>query len=182
MRYWKKLQEFWKIFTGREWFKINGHLRGRKSRRLPVHRHGAKGHPNDAPAPILRPSWWTDRSADIRNPISSGIVTKPSKPDTNRSENDKEKTWFLGNLVVMPVRTTMARAGWVKVMLRKPSGFSRLICCVEIVSMVGPGDVDPCSKNALTLVVEVPICKLRTMNVTEEKESMPEKDVNVWRD
>ena len=43
--------------------------------------------------------------------------------------------------------------------------------------MVDPGDVDPCSKYGLTLVVEVPICKLRTMNVTEEKECMPEKHV-----
>ena len=86
---------------------------------------------------------YTYASADPRpaNSMFSDIVTNPSKPDTDMPENDNEKTWFLGNSVVT-VRT-LARAGWVEVMSRRPSGFSRFICRVENVPMIGPGDVDP---------------------------------------
>ena len=86
---------------------------------------------------------YTYASADPRpaNSMFSDIVTNPSKPDSDMQESDNEKTWFLGNSVVT-VRT-LARAGWVEVMSRRPSGFSRFICRVENVPMVGPGDVDP---------------------------------------
>ena len=86
---------------------------------------------------------YTYASADPRpaNSMFSDIVTNPSKSDTDMPENDNEKTWFLGNSVVT-VRT-LARAGWVEVMSRRPSGCSRFICRVENVPMIGPGDVDP---------------------------------------
>jgi hypothetical protein len=86
---------------------------------------------------------YTYASADPRpaRSIFSDIVMNPSNPDSDLLEDANEKTWFLGNSVVT-VRA-LARAGWVEVMSRRPSGFSRFVCRVENVPMVGPGDVDP---------------------------------------
>ena len=50
------------------------------------------------------------------------------------------KTWIMGNSIVS-IRTV--RTGWVEVMSRRPSGFTRFICHLENVPMVGPGDVTP---------------------------------------
>ena len=78
-------------------------------------------------------------SADPRpaGSVFSDIVLKP----TASNSEAKEKTWILGNSVIT-VRT-LARSGWVEVMSRRPSGFSRFVCRVENVPMVGPGDVVP---------------------------------------
>jgi hypothetical protein len=78
-------------------------------------------------------------SADPRpaGSIFSDIVLKPT---TSNSEA-KEKTWILGNSVIT-VRA-LARSGWVEILSRRPSGFSRFVCRVENVPMVGPGDVVP---------------------------------------
>ena len=78
-------------------------------------------------------------SADPRpaGSIFSDIVLKP----TASNSETKEKTWILGNSVIT-VRA-LPRSGWVEIMSRRPSGFSRFVCRVENVPMVGPGDVVP---------------------------------------
>ncbi|KAF8966956.1 hypothetical protein BDZ97DRAFT_1806083 [Flammula alnicola] len=84
---------------------------------------------------------YTYGSADPRpaNSTFSDIVTNPSHSSSDMQNN--EKTWILGNAVVT-IRS-IARSGWVEVMSRRPSGFSRFVCRVENVPMVGPGDVAP---------------------------------------
>lgn len=62
---------------------------------------------------------------------------EPSPPDVLQSS----KTWLVGNAVVTV--NALPRAGWVEVLSRRPSGFSKLICHVENVPMIGPGDVSP---------------------------------------
>lgn len=83
---------------------------------------------------------YTYGSADPRpaNSVFSDIVTNPDNPG---SETQAEKTWIMGNSVIT-VRS-VARTGWVEVMSRRPSGYSRFVCRVENVPMVGPGDVTP---------------------------------------
>ncbi|KAF8894998.1 hypothetical protein CPB84DRAFT_1848328 [Gymnopilus junonius] len=82
-------------------------------------------------------------SADPRpaNSVFSEIVLNPSTSDGTSEIRDNEKTWIIGNSIVT-VRT-LPRSGWVEVMSRRPSGFSRFVCRVENVPMVGPGDVSP---------------------------------------
>ena len=60
--------------------------------------------------------------------------------DNQGTSPSNTKTWIMGNSIVS-IRTV--RTGWVEVMSRRPSGFSRFICHVENVPMVGPGDVSP---------------------------------------
>ena len=81
---------------------------------------------------------YTYASADPRPATStfSDIVLNPS--DTPSGD---QKSWLLGNSVVT-IRA-LARSGWVEVMSRRPSGFSRFVCHIENVPMVGPGEVDP---------------------------------------
>lgn len=83
---------------------------------------------------------YTYGSADPRpaNSVFSDIVTNPANPV---SEAQAEKTWIMGNSVIT-VRS-IARTGWVEVMSRRPSGYSRFVCRVENVPMVSPGDVAP---------------------------------------
>ena len=83
---------------------------------------------------------YTYGSADPRpaNSVFSDIVTNPANPV---SEAQSEKTWIMGNSVIT-VRS-ITRTGWVEVMSRRPSGYSRFVCRVENVPMVGPGDVAP---------------------------------------
>jgi len=47
----------------------------------------------------------------------------------------------MGNSV-MTVRA-LERTGWVEVLIRRPSGFSKFACHVENVPLIGPGDVEP---------------------------------------
>ncbi|TFK37653.1 hypothetical protein BDQ12DRAFT_724108 [Crucibulum laeve] len=85
---------------------------------------------------------YTYASADPRPTTStfSDIVMNPSAE--SRSETAvAEKTWILGNSVVT-VRT-LERSGWVEVLSRRPSGFSKFLCRLENVPLVGPGDVSP---------------------------------------
>ncbi|KAF8712008.1 hypothetical protein AX14_013165 [Amanita brunnescens Koide BX004] len=53
---------------------------------------------------------------------------------------DKEKTWVLGNTVIT-IRA-LPRLGWLEVLMRRPSGFTKFLCRVENAPMVGPGEVD----------------------------------------
>lgn len=84
-------------------------------------------------------SRYTYASADPRpaGSIFSDIVLNP----IGSNSEAKEKTWILGNSVVT-VRV-LTRSGWVEIVSRRPSGFSRFVCRVENVPMVGPGDVVP---------------------------------------
>ncbi|KDQ54499.1 hypothetical protein JAAARDRAFT_135282 [Jaapia argillacea MUCL 33604] len=52
-----------------------------------------------------------------------------------------EKTWIQGNSVVT-IRV-LPRRGWIEVICRRPSGFTKFLCRAENVPIVGPGDVDP---------------------------------------
>ena len=84
-------------------------------------------------------SRYTYASADPRpaGSIFSDIVLNP----TPSNSEAKEKTWILGNSVI--TARALARSGWVEIMSRRPSGFSRFVCRVENVPMVGVGDVVP---------------------------------------
>jgi len=84
---------------------------------------------------------YTYASADPRptNSAFSDIVLNSSKEAPDLPEN--AKTWLIGNSVVT-VRA-LARSGWIEVLSRRPSGFSKFVCHLENVPMVGPGDVNP---------------------------------------
>lgn len=88
-------------------------------------------------------SRYTYASADPRptSSLFSDIITQVSANGSQHEAATSEKTWLLGNSVVT-VRT-LAREGWVEVLSRRPSGFSKFLCRVENVPLVGPGDVAP---------------------------------------
>ncbi|KAF8064156.1 hypothetical protein FPV67DRAFT_1671906 [Lyophyllum atratum] len=52
-----------------------------------------------------------------------------------------EKTWVLGHSVIT-IRT-LAKRGWIEVLCRRPSGFTKFSCRAENAPLVGSGDVDP---------------------------------------
>lgn len=79
---------------------------------------------------------YTYASADPRpaNSLLSDIVVG-SKPSAS------EKTWIVANSVVTIRALAPPRAGWIEVLSRRPSGYTRFICRLENAPMVGPGDV-----------------------------------------
>lgn len=85
---------------------------------------------------------YTYASADPRPAHStlSEIVMNPSNL-TSPHPAISEKTWLLGNSVVT-IRS-LARLGWIEVLSRRPSGFTRFLCKLENIPLVGPGDADP---------------------------------------
>lgn len=86
---------------------------------------------------------YTYASADPR-PASSvlgDILMKPSVPGAARAIPTSEKTWVLGSSVVT-IRS-LPKLGWVEVMSRRPSGYTKFLCRVENLPLVGPGDVNP---------------------------------------
>ncbi|KAG6820388.1 hypothetical protein H0H93_001158 [Arthromyces matolae] len=52
-----------------------------------------------------------------------------------------EKSWVYGYSLIT-IRTLVKR-GWLEVICRRPSGFTKFLCRVENVPLVGAGDVDP---------------------------------------
>ncbi|KAJ3715754.1 hypothetical protein FB446DRAFT_846428 [Lentinula raphanica] len=66
-----------------------------------------------------------------------GTAAPRSLIDTETSE----KTWLLGNSVVT-IRT-LRKLGWIEILSRRPSGYTKFLGRVENVPLVGPGDVDP---------------------------------------
>ncbi|KAL0952291.1 hypothetical protein HGRIS_006581 [Hohenbuehelia grisea] len=104
---------------------------------------------------------YTYASADPRptRSLLGDLVVNPTRRDKSNTDNSSdevvggssnrdqsqpaisEKTWLVGN-AVLTVRT-LERRGWIEVLTRRPSGFTKLLCRVENVPMVGPGDVDP---------------------------------------
>ncbi|OAX40753.1 hypothetical protein K503DRAFT_864370 [Rhizopogon vinicolor AM-OR11-026] len=85
---------------------------------------------------------YTYASADPRPAHStlSEIVMNPNNL-TSPHAAISEKTWLLGNSVVT-IRS-LARLGWIEVLSRRPSGFTRFLCKLENIPLVGPGDVEP---------------------------------------
>lgn len=86
---------------------------------------------------------YTYASADPRpaNSLFNDIVMNPTTPRPPSEAVTNEKTWVLGTSVVT-IRT-LARLGWIEVLSRRPSGYTKFLCRVENAPMVGPGDVDP---------------------------------------
>jgi tuberous sclerosis 2 len=85
---------------------------------------------------------YTYASADPRpaNSLLSEIVMNPTNP--GRLEVAvTEKTWIVGNSFIT-IRV-LARLGWIEILSRRPSGYTKFLCRVENVPMVGAGDVDP---------------------------------------
>jgi hypothetical protein len=87
-------------------------------------------------------SRYTYASADPRpaNSLLSEIVMNPTNPGPSEIAVT-EKTWIVGNSFVT-IRA-LARLGWIEILSRRPSGYTKFLCKVENVPMVGTGDVDP---------------------------------------
>jgi hypothetical protein len=85
---------------------------------------------------------YTYASADPR-PAHSVFSDIVMNPHSQRSTQDMltEKTWVRGQSVIT-IRA-VSRGGWIEVVCRRPSGFTRFLCRAENVPMVNPGDVDP---------------------------------------
>lgn len=90
---------------------------------------------------------YTYASADPRpaNSLLGDIVMNSgSKEPSGSSEAEKtvtEKTWLLGHSVVT-IRA-LPRLGWLEVLSRRPSGYTKFLCRLENAPMVGAGDPDP---------------------------------------
>ncbi|KAG9311063.1 hypothetical protein JVU11DRAFT_8967 [Chiua virens] len=87
---------------------------------------------------------YTYASADPRpaNSVLSEIVMNPTTAHHTSSEPAiGEKSWVMGNAIVT-IRA-LARLGWIEVISRRPSGFTKFICKLENVPLVGPGEVEP---------------------------------------
>lgn len=85
---------------------------------------------------------YTYASADPRpaNSLLSDIVMNPTTPGTSELATT-EKTWIVGNSIIT-IRA-LARLGWIEVLSRRPSGYTKFLCRIENVPMVSVGDVDP---------------------------------------
>ncbi|GLB44659.1 putative rap/ran-GAP [Lyophyllum shimeji] len=85
---------------------------------------------------------YTYASADPR-PAPSVFNDILMNPPTEKATHAvlSEKTWVLGYNVVT-IRTLVKR-GWIEVLCRRPSGFTKFLCRTENAPLVGPGDVDP---------------------------------------
>ena len=68
------------------------------------------------------------------------ILSNPSK-DSSGSEGIQEKSWIMGYSIVT-VRL-LAKAGWIEVVARRPSGTTKFLCRMENVPLIDLGDVNP---------------------------------------
>ncbi|KAK2462501.1 hypothetical protein APHAL10511_005471 [Amanita phalloides] len=84
---------------------------------------------------------YTYATADPR-PANSFLADNVMNPTNEQPSEvtEKEKTWVIGNAVVT-IRA-LPRLGWLEVLMRRPSGFTKFLCRVENAPMVGPGEVD----------------------------------------
>jgi tuberous sclerosis protein 2 len=71
----------------------------------------------------------------------NNIVAAPDRDDLHPETVPSEKAWTMGYSIIT-VRT-LAKSGWIEVLVRRPSGFTKFLCRAENVPMVRPGDVDP---------------------------------------
>lgn len=85
---------------------------------------------------------YTYASADPRpapSVFNDIVMNPPGEKDTHTVLS--EKTWVYGYTLIT-IRA-LSRRGWVEVLCRRPSGFTKFLCRVENVPLVGAGDVDP---------------------------------------
>lgn len=110
---------------------------------------------------------YTYASADPRpaHSVLSEIVMNPTNANQSSSEPTiAEKSWLMGNAIVT-IRA-LAKLGWIEVISRRPSGFTKFICKLENVPLVGPGEVDPD-------VVSLPASLLMEREVTKAEQPNP---------
>lgn len=113
---------------------------------------------------------YTYASADPRpaNSVLSEIVMSPTTAKPSSSESAvAEKSWLMGNAIVT-IRA-LARLGWIEITSRRPSGFTRFICKLENVPLVGPGEVDPD-------MVSLPASLLMGREVTKAERPNPSEE------
>ena len=86
---------------------------------------------------------YTYASADPRptDSVLSEIVINSAKSPAPSEPATSQKSWVMGNAVVT-IRT-LTRLGWIEVVSRRPSGYTKFLCRLENVPLVGPGDMDP---------------------------------------
>ncbi|KIK64922.1 hypothetical protein GYMLUDRAFT_70880 [Collybiopsis luxurians FD-317 M1] len=90
---------------------------------------------------------YTYASADPRpaNSLLQDIVFNPTLSSDSEGQSSNtvanEKTWLLGNSVVT-IRVLRKR-GWIEILSRRPSGYTKFLGRLENVPLVGPGEVDP---------------------------------------
>lgn len=84
---------------------------------------------------------YTYATADPRpaNSLLADVVMNPTNEQPSEV-TEKEKTWVVGNAVI--TIHALPRLGWLEVLMRRPSGFTKFLCRVENAPMVGPGEVD----------------------------------------
>ncbi|KAF7367498.1 Rap-GAP domain-containing protein [Mycena sanguinolenta] len=119
---------------------------------------------------------YTFASADPRPTISplADIVMNPTGPNAVSEEAIMEKTWALGNSLV--TLRTLKRLGWFEVLSRRPSGYTKLLCRLENLPMVGPGDVEPDILSVpAALMMERGLSRLQ-IPPTEDDPSAPSTD------
>lgn len=120
---------------------------------------------------------YTYASADPRpaHSVFSDIVMNPHSQRLTE-EKISEKTWVRGNSVIT-IRA-VSRIGWIEVLCRRPSGFTRFLCRAENAPMVKPGDVDPDLISApASLVLEREPLKVKST----DQEADPLSPENVCR-
>ncbi|KAG7447270.1 uncharacterized protein BT62DRAFT_892563 [Guyanagaster necrorhizus] len=83
---------------------------------------------------------YTYASADPR-PANSLLSEMIMNPTRKMEVATSEKTWIIGNAIVT-IRT-LTRLGWIEVLSRRPSGYTKFLCRLENSPLVGPGDVEP---------------------------------------
>lgn len=113
---------------------------------------------------------YTYASADPRpaHSVLSEIVMNPTSANESSSEQAiGEKSWLMGNAIVT-IRA-LARLGWIEVISRRPSGFTKFICKLENVPLVGPGEVDPD-------MVSLPAGLLMEREVTNAEQPNPSEE------
>ncbi|KAJ3848108.1 hypothetical protein EV368DRAFT_86974 [Lentinula lateritia] len=89
---------------------------------------------------------YTYASADSRpanSLLQDIVINSASNPEENGNIHSlaSEKTWLLGNSVVT-IRV-LRKLGWIEILSRRPSGYTKFLGRLENVPLVGPGDVDP---------------------------------------
>jgi tuberous sclerosis protein 2 len=72
--------------------------------------------------------------------VARATAKKPQGRDSGLAISDK--TWLMGNSVVITIRT-LPKLGWVEVLIRRPCGLTKFLCRLNNLPMVGPGEVDP---------------------------------------
>ena len=86
---------------------------------------------------------FTYASADPRpaNSLLNDIIMNPPTTDPPSESPIIEKAWITGNSIL--TSRTLPKLGWIEVVTRRPSGYTKFLCRAENAPMVSAGDVDP---------------------------------------